>query len=194
MQTDTPAPFFVAAGKRYVLRNNAVTGYLSCITAPKIPFPFHDPHRPKLGGWDDRGNSSDGRGLDIVAELASSGFVYEFREVAKRAHEVNVANGWWDDRHAYLRSGLPNAGVHTFCALVGLVHTELSEAIEAARKHPPEQWRDASTKDTMVRELAGAVVRIMDIAASYQLPLAEAVLAEIEANGTRGHRHGGKAA
>jgi ABC-type Fe3+ transport system substrate-binding protein len=121
-------------------------------------------------------------------------FVRTFGDVQLQAHSINRLNGWWDDREAYLASGLPNAHANTVCALVGLAHTELSETIEAARKHPMQTWADPKTKDTMVRELAGTVVRVMDLAQAFGLPLAEAILAELNANAARGFRHGGKAA
>lgn len=121
-------------------------------------------------------------------------FVSAFNEIQLGAHTINVKNGWWDDRLLYLESGLPNANANTVCALVGLAHTELSETIEAARKHPMETWGDSKTKDTMVRELAGTVVRVMDLAQAFRLPLAEAIIEELKANASRGFRHGGKAA
>lgn len=126
--------------------------------------------------------------------LTASDFVATFSDIQARAHSINRANGWWDDRDQYLQSGLPNAHAHTVCSLIGLAHTEFSEAIEAARKHPQSSWSDPATKDTLVRELAGAIVRTMDIAHAFGLPLADAILAELEHNATRGHRHGGKAA
>ena len=48
--------------------------------------------------------------------------------------------------------------------------------------------------DPMVREMAGAIVRLMDMAQYFELPIGKAILAEIEANRQRGFRHGGKAA
>ncbi len=128
------------------------------------------------------------------AFLGDNAFVATFSDIQARAHAINRANGWWDDRDQYLQSGLPNAHAHTVCSLIGLAHTEFSEAIEAARKHPQSSWSDPATKDTLVRELAGAVVRTMDLAQAFGLPLADAILAELEHNANRGHRHGGKAA
>lgn len=121
-------------------------------------------------------------------------FVDTFTVVQHTAHAINVQNGWWQDRDAYLASGLPNAAPNTVCALIGLVHTELSEAVESARKHPRSSWSDAATKDTMVRELAGTVVRVMDLAERFGLPLGAAIIQELNANMQRGFRHGGKAA
>ena len=126
-----------------------------------------------------------------------SNFVIEFCAKQYQAHKVNLENGWWNERSQIDmlcgREGIEYLP-HLAIELIGLHHTELSEAVEAARKHPIASWADHTTKDTMVRELAGAVVRIMDMAEYFGLPLAKAIEAEIEANRGRGHMHGGKKA
>lgn len=126
-----------------------------------------------------------------------SKFVMVFSAKQYDAYNINVSNGWWDERSKIVslcdRNGI-DYEPHLAIELIGLHHTELSEAVEAARKHPIESWGDYKTKDTMVRELAGAVVRIMDMAEFFGLPLAKAIEAEIEANRGRGHMHGGKKA
>lgn len=121
-------------------------------------------------------------------------FVHTFDWAQRSAYQVNVANGWWDDRNAIIRSEMPGALQIVVTGCLGLVATEVSEAIEAVRKHNPKTWADANTKDTLVRELAGTVVRCMDLAERFNLPLAEAIAAEIKANAERGYKHGGKAA
>lgn len=110
------------------------------------------------------------------------------------AFNVNAKNGWWDDRDAIIHSGIPGAVPIVVTGCLGLVGTEVSEAIEAVRKHDRKTWGDAQTKDTLVRELAGTIVRCMDLAERFDLPLAEAIVEEIKANAERGFRHGGKAA
>ena len=124
-------------------------------------------------------------------------FVKQFRQVQLDSHEINRENGWWNQRMqtvAILKEhGIdhtPNLAIE----LIGLIHTEPSEAVEAARKHRKQSWADSKTKDTMVRELAGTIVRIMDMAEFFELPLAEAILEEIKANAERGYMHGGKKA
>lgn len=126
-----------------------------------------------------------------------SKFVIEFNAKQTEVWRINCANGWWVERCNIdllcEKNGI-NYWPHLAIELIGLHHTELSEAVEAARKHPIDSWGDHTTKDTMVRELAGAVVRIMDMAEYFGLPLAKAIEAEIEANRGRGHMHGGKKA
>lgn len=132
-----------------------------------------------------------------MPEEIKSKFALHFGLLQREAFKINVANGWWSERQK-IRRLCEAQGIdfrpHLVIELIGLAHTELSEAVEAARKHPPEKWGDHTTKDTLVRELAGTVVRIMDMAEYFELPLAQAIEAEIEANRTRGYMHGGKAA
>ena len=113
--------------------------------------------------------------------------------VAHDVHNVNVNNGWWEDREA-IASAHPKGQHQVMLAALALVTTEISEAVEAVRKHDPTTWTDTKTKDTFARELAGATIRIMDLAVWVGVDLGEAVRAELEANKARGHRHGGKAA
>lgn len=128
-----------------------------------------------------------------------SEFTKAFSAVQNEAHLVNVMNRWWDDRKAidnmlYTTPKLREVNRRQMIiSLLGLVDSEVAEAMEAVRKHPEETWSDSATKDTLVRELGGAIVRIMDLAEHLGLPLAEAIEAEIESNKTRGVKHGGKA-
>jgi hypothetical protein len=125
---------------------------------------------------------------------AAPDFVSQFRVIQSNAHAVNCRNGWWDDRNTIMESGIPGVVPLVVIGCLGLSGTEISEAIEAVRKHDPKTWGDAKTKDTLVRELAGNIVRNMDLAERLDLPLAEAIVEEIKANAERGFRHGGKAA
>lgn len=126
-----------------------------------------------------------------------SKFTEQFKKTQQRAYEVNVGNGWWAER-ILIRGALLWRGIdykpHLAIELLGLAGTEISEAIEAARKHDPSTWRDSATKDTMVRECAGTIVRLMDLCEYLGLPLGEAIEKEIEENSKRGFKHGGKAA
>lgn len=129
-----------------------------------------------------------------VAEVESAvGFTRAFNATQEFAHGVNVANGWWENRRQLEAVGGQFAKHTNILALLALAHTELSEAVEAVRKHDPATWNDPFHKDTLVREMAGTIVRLMDLAQEYQLPLATAVLEEIQVNASRGIRHGGKA-
>lgn len=124
-------------------------------------------------------------------------FLDSIRWAQDEAYHINVTNGWWDKRlkmHSVLKENGIDNSPNQIIELCGLIDSEIAEAIEAARKHKPETWSDPNTKDTLVRELAGAVVRIMDLCEHYKLPLGEAFIAELNHNAGRGHMHGGKAA
>jgi len=108
--------------------------------------------------------------------------------------EINRNNGWWDARDKVLESGMASAKQIVVLGCLGLVTSEVAEAMEAVRKQDPSKWNDWQTKDTLVRELAGTVVRCMDLAGRLDLNLGNAIIAELEANAGRGHMHGGKAA
>ena len=113
--------------------------------------------------------------------------------VSCEVYRVNVENGWWKDREG-ISACHPNGRRHVILAALALVVSEVAEAMEAVRKHDPTTWTDTTTKDTFARELAGATVRIMDLAAWTGVDLGEAIRAELEANKARGYKHGGKAA
>ncbi len=90
--------------------------------------------------------------------------------------DVNQANGWYD-------------GSHTRTELIMLMVTELAEAVEALRHgNKPSEHIPAYTGE--VEELADAVIRIMDYAARYDLPIAEAIEAKTQFNRGRGYKHG----
>lgn len=120
-------------------------------------------------------------------------FVFEFASMQEEVFDVNVNNGWWGVRFRAIQV-TPLIEPTVVIGCLGLVTSEVAEAMEAVRKTPKNEWGNYKTKDSFVRELAGTVLRCMDIAQALELPLAEAIVEELEQNRTRGIRHGGKAA
>lgn len=114
-----------------------------------------------------------------------------------KSYGINVKNGWWEKRNRTI-AALDALGIdhrpNQMIEVLGLVGTEVSEAIEAARKHSADTWSDPYTKDTLVRECAGTVVRLMDLCQHFGLPLGEAIVEELRVNIQRGYMHGGKKA
>lgn len=90
-----------------------------------------------------------------------------------------------------------NAKRHGFDSLqdegrsIALMHSELSEALEAYRhSNPPSEHIPSFTG--VEEELADLVIRIMDHGEARGHRVAEAVLVKMEFNASRPVRHGGK--
>lgn len=131
-----------------------------------------------------------------ISDPDKLGFVSGISDVSTWAHSVNRHNGFWEDLEA-LKAAASTVGPgleavalrEIVLARIALIHSEGSEAVEAVRKHPVGTWT-STEKDSMVSEMAGTVVRIMDLCEWLGLPLGEAVIAEINRNEKRGWKHG----
>lgn len=73
--------------------------------------------------------------------------------------------------------------------LIALMHSELSEGLEAMRKgNPPsEHIPDFSGLE---EEMADTVIRIMDFCSEFNLRLGDAILVKMGFNANRPHKHG----
>ena len=89
----------------------------------------------------------------------------------KECHRIAKEKGWWDEER--------NDG-----ELIALMHSELSEALEAMRIH--------AEKGAIAEELADCCIRIFDYCGSREIDLEGALLKKIEFNKTRPYRHGKK--
>lgn len=106
-------------------------------------------------------------------------FVSSFNQLAGEIHQTAVSKGWWDTER--------NNG-----EIIALMHSELSEALEAIRHgNPPDDKLPEFTGAEA--ELADVIIRIMDMAPGRGWRIAEAVVAKMAYNRTRPHKHGGKA-
>ncbi len=105
-------------------------------------------------------------------------FAIEFDATAQEVSHIATEKGWWKDER--------NEG-----ELIALMHSELSEALEAMRRgNPPD---DKTPEFSGVEaELADVTIRIMDLAAAKGYLVGEAVVAKINYNKNRPYKHGGK--
>jgi NTP pyrophosphatase (non-canonical NTP hydrolase) len=105
-------------------------------------------------------------------------FLSSFRALSHAVHETAKSKGWWDiDR---------NNG-----EALALIHSEVSEALEALRIGNPPDDKIPSFSGAEA-ELADVIIRIMDLSAARGWDIAGAILAKTEMNKGREKMHGGK--
>lgn len=103
--------------------------------------------------------------------------VGHLQQLADEIREINRANGWnvtqaseWSDTYK-----VP--------AILALIHSEVSEALEAFRKDDGENFME---------EMADVLIRVLDCVGGFESDFDAVVRAKLEKNRQRGFRHGGK--
>ena len=106
--------------------------------------------------------------------------VFQIEQLQQQVYAANEAQGFWDGP-----SNDNNA------SKIALMHSELSEALEADRKGIESD--DKIPEFTgLEAELADAVIRILDFSGRHNLRLGEAIQAKLLFNLTRPYKHGKK--
>jgi NTP pyrophosphatase (non-canonical NTP hydrolase) len=94
----------------------------------------------------------------------------KINQLIKEAHETAKSKGWWDEQK---ETG----------TLLALIHSEVSEALEADRKGDQENFEE---------ELADVCIRIFDLCGAKGIDLEKAIASKMERNKGRSYKHGGK--
>jgi hypothetical protein len=122
-------------------------------------------------------------------------FIEAFKAIQNEAHKTAKAKGWWDERNELI--AVADAyGIGAFAQkaiksqMLALMHSEISEGLEGLRKDLKDDKCPEFDMETV--ELADTFIRMLDYAAGFDLPLAEAIAAKLQMNATREYKHGGK--
>lgn len=98
-------------------------------------------------------------------------------ELAKEINKINEKNGWnvikpneWNDTYK-----IP--------AILALIHSEVSEALEAFRNNDVENFDE---------ELADVIIRVLDCCGGLGIDIDKEIQKKLEKNRNRSYRHGGK--
>ena len=100
------------------------------------------------------------------------GIKVNIREMQKKIHINAIHHGWWEDRRP-----IPE--------LLCLIHSEVSEALEAYRNGDMQNFRE---------ELADIAIRVFDAATGYGIDIEKEIIDKHGINQKRPYRHGGKLA
>jgi NTP pyrophosphatase (non-canonical NTP hydrolase) len=99
-------------------------------------------------------------------------------DLAIEIHETAKKHGWWESER--------NDG-----ECIALMHSELSECLEALRHGNPKDEHIPEHNNAVV-ELADCIIRILDFAQSKGWSIEGALYSKMNYNKKREYKHGGK--
>ena len=116
--------------------------------------------------------------MESRMDWAEDGFRKYLNAVQYCVHDIAISKGWWNEDRC---DG----------ELIALIHSELSECLEALREGNGKSEK-IPLFSKAEEEMADAVIRIMDHCEARKWDLSGAIIAKIGYNSKREYKHGGK--
>lgn len=156
------------------------TDWKSLVTGAPLP-QWHELPKPIMDAWLVASDSIIQHLIVhyVPPKMINTIFASGFNLISNQVHKTAIEKGWWD---APREDG----------TLIALMHSELSEGLEALR-HGNKADDKIPSFSGIEAELADTIIRIMDMAGGRGYDIAGAILAKIEMNKSRERMHGGKA-
>ena len=128
-------------------------------------------------------------------EALKANLTAALKHMQEMIHSTAQEKGWWEN-FDHLRDIVPDDEKDHVDLLYKtsrtmLMVTELSEGVEALRHGDPPDDK-VPTYSGFTVELADTIIRILDLAEKFKLPVVESMLDKMEVNTGRSHCHGGK--
>ena len=117
-----------------------------------------------------------------VSHVASG----DITTLSARSHKISTEKEWWADYQAAPGRYKP----YVLATKIALIASEISEALEEARKNAYQKYEKDGKPEGVVVELADAIIRIFDFCEHLGLDLKGALLDKLTFNETRPVKHG----
>ena len=117
------------------------------------------------------------------------------KKLMKDNHKLALKKGFWDDEYVVADCHIYNHEpifVDQTAQKLAMVHAEVSEALEEARKTDDYQkiYYHGKKPEGFGIELADAMLRIMDLAERRKVDLEKCIRLKVKFNKTRPSKHG----